>query len=272
MSIRKWLHAWWHPEINWDQWFPDSLKGTNRDYSSFIVLGTGRTGSSLLVSSLRSHPAVLAFSELINPNEIQFNTPPFDNHNRHLIRLRMRRTAEFLDNLVYRPVASSIQAIGFKAFYRHLHEIPALGKYLLAHQDIKTIHLKRRNLLRAFVSSQIAAKTKVYGMSSTDARQKTTVRIDIDKCLRYLQNQSEAVAQYDALLSDRTVLHIEYADLSDRYEATMLNVQTFLGVGPHQLSSNKMKQNPYLLPEIVENFADLQAALRGLPWEQFLAE
>jgi LPS sulfotransferase NodH len=182
----------------------------------------------------------------------------------------MRHTAEFLGNVIYRPVATSIQAVGFKVFYTHLYDVPDLERFLLAHDDIRIVHLKRRNLLHTFISSRIAAKTNVYGISSADAIQKTTIVVDTDKCLRYLQDQQQAIARYDTLLRDRSVLDVQYTDLSDSYESTMARVQAFLDVEPRTLSSSRVKQNPYSLREIVENYDELEEALRGLPWEEFL--
>jgi len=41
-----------------------ALTGPNRTYKKFIVLGHQRSGSSLVIRSLRAHPQVVGFGEL----------------------------------------------------------------------------------------------------------------------------------------------------------------------------------------------------------------
>ena len=59
---------------------PQTSQGPNRSYRRFVVLGHARSGSSLLIGSLRRHPQVVAFGELFVAGRIGFNVEGYDNH------------------------------------------------------------------------------------------------------------------------------------------------------------------------------------------------
>ena len=42
---------------------------SHTDYTPFIIFGMGRTGTTMLVSLLQSHPNCICYSELFHPHE-----------------------------------------------------------------------------------------------------------------------------------------------------------------------------------------------------------
>ena len=137
-------------------------------YSRFIVLGQGRTGSTLLVQALNSHPAIVGFGEIFNFSEflnadaepVQFNIAGWSTDQAADRALRSSDYQRFLRERVFCNHEPLVRAVGFKFHYEHVWgNDPSLAGYLAADKDLRVIHLTRRNRLRTLVSKNLALKT-----------------------------------------------------------------------------------------------------------------
>ncbi len=148
---------------------PDpSTHAHSRAYTRFIILGQGRTGSTLLVQALNSHPAIVGFGEIFNFSEflnadaepVQFNIDGWSPDQATDRALRTSDYARFLRERVFCKHAPEIRAVGFKFHYEHVWgNDPSLAGYLAADTGLRVIHLTRRNRLRTLVSKNLALKT-----------------------------------------------------------------------------------------------------------------
>lgn len=139
-----------------------------RAYSRFIVLGQGRTGSTLLIQALNSHPAIVGFGEIFNFSEflnpdaepVQFNIDGWSTDQAADRALRSSDFKRFLSERVFCDHDPQVRAVGFKFHYEHTWgNDPSLADYLAADTDLRVIHLTRRNRLRTLVSRNLALKT-----------------------------------------------------------------------------------------------------------------
>src|SRR5690349_290006 len=76
----------------------------------FMILGTYRTGSNLLLSLLSAHPAIKTYGELFNLDSLP--------HEKLLEALA--DPVAYLQRRIFRAHAPGIAAVGFKMFYDHL--------------------------------------------------------------------------------------------------------------------------------------------------------
>lgn len=121
------------------------------DFKRFIVLSRSRTGSNMLISFLNSHPNIHAEGEIFSKLNGQ----------------------DYKDVLAkaFSKQPSYIAAKGFKIFYYHpLDDEPdSLWKDLMTLDDLRVIHLKRRNIFRTLISRKLAGMQDVWRIPSSES-------------------------------------------------------------------------------------------------------
>lgn len=249
--------------------FPAEWAGDNRQYVPFIILGSERTGSSLLVQTLRSHPDVVSFGEVLNPVKIGYNTPGFENWRGVRRRARDLASARFMDTGVFCSYRDGIAAVGCKIFYDHVESptfAPARAR-LLEMRNLKVIHLERRNLLRTYLSLVIARRTLTYGTRSIDERTRIRVQLSPTRCADYFTKLTTLRARYARLFAERhQVLDVVYEDFVADRSTHVSRLQRFLDLKPASLRATIIQQEVRPLPEAIENYAALKDHFAATRW------
>lgn len=250
---------------------PPEFEGDHTAYRRFIVLTTPRTGSSFLRQLLRSHPRVVSFGEIFHPGKVHFNTPGFDNKNKALLRFRNREPADFLKAQIFRAYPRHIAAVGFKVFYFHLDtpRFHAARDYLASQPELHVLHLKRRNLLRAYLSNVVMDQTGVAGIMSPAERQTPQVVLDPRECIRYFEDTLRQQDAYAHVFENTNLVTVTYEDLTGNHSAETTRVLTVLGVEPAPLRAKAVRQEVRPLWEVITNYEELRATLSATPWAQF---
>lgn len=143
------------------------------------------------------------------------------------------------------------------------------------------IVLDRRNRLRKLVSSLIAHERRDrYHLPRTASAQLQRVRvntrmIDIDyeskPLLRFLEDYDTQLDQLSALLAPKSPLRLTYEDdCRDDPGVGYRKVCEYIGMRPRRLAPSTSPTNPFPLREMVENFAELEAVLRGTAYAWML--
>src|SRR5579871_4263372 len=83
---------------------------SNTKIQRFMVLGSARTGSNLLLSLLSAHPQVKTYGELFNLDMLP----------KASLTEVLDDPVAYLRQKVYQDHKSEIEAVGFKMFYDHL--------------------------------------------------------------------------------------------------------------------------------------------------------
>jgi len=228
----------------------------HKDYQKFIIITRSRTGSNLLISLLDSHPNIEAYGEMFN-------------------RLH-GRASQRVWNGVFGFKSKSIQLVGFKIFYYHPLDADDNWVWDRVYNDISIpiIHLTRTNLLRTYLSRQIADKTHVWrdekGNKAVDTEDKR-VTLDPDECKAEFIKTEKWVKEADACIVGHRVLQVTYEELTgDGQEACLNRIQEFLKVNPLKLSSGMNRQNAEDIEKLVLNYDELARSLKGTEWERFL--
>lgn len=250
----------------------------------FILLGHGRSGSTLIVRSLEEHPNLRMFGELFHDSERE-RERAFHALNETFGAERTESQfyreggdgAEYLrEGVFYERPWKDISAVGFKMFYVHARGDAGARRawdYLIENEDISVIHLSRTNLLESWVSLRVASITKEWVWYAGSAAKRTQVpplTLDPSECEAYC-NQILAQRQWAAeAFRNHPTLEIEYeADIVQRYQATMDRVHDFLEVPrrpARQVLEKQAKRKPH---EQISNYRDFEEHFRHTLYESF---
>lgn len=254
--------------------FPRHLAGENTDYTAFIVLTDPRSGSSMLIQSLRAHPRIVSFGELFHRRHIGFNTPGFVNRNRTLQSWRNRHPAEFMERMVYRGYGEAVQAVGFKVFHLHLDlpKLEPLRTYLMQKPELRVICLRRTNLLRAFLSRTISASSGVSGIDSPARRSRLRVRLERADCLKYFEKRSRQWTEYDEAFRSNPLHSVTFEALVTAFDGEMERIQRFLNVDTTRLTPRTVQQEVRPLAEAIVNYGELKSEFAGTRWADMFDE
>jgi LPS sulfotransferase NodH len=227
-----------------------------KNYRRFIVLTRDRTGSNMLMQALNSHPQVAADYEIFG-----------------------KLHGESEESILARCFGKQpfyVRAKGFKIFYYHPQDADdsPIWNMLTDMEDLHIVHLKRRNLLRAEVSSRIAYTTGIYGVRSkkeSEQFQKAipTVRFSPEDLERlFAQNRRW---EHDAAIrfAGHPLMEVVYEDMVADFEGEYRRVLVFLGMDYRAPRIDFRKQGAKSLSELVENYDELKRSFSGTEWGAF---
>ena len=257
--------------------------GNHKNYQKFLILCHPRTGSNFLVGLLQSHPQLRAFGEVFTEdNNIYWGYPGYTSQ--QIFDLRYEDPVFFVDKLVYRETfPPSIKAVGFKLLYFQPKQEnqQIIWKYLKEINNLKIIHLTRKNIFHTYVSHQVAKITNQFtsieqeqNNSSNDRNLFKPFFVDYDRCLLAFENISRWEVEYGNIFNKSTQIYynITYEALIENFEEETSQLQKFLGVDHHQLTSYTKKQIKKSIKEIVINYECLKEQFQNSCWSNFFDE
>lgn len=271
-----------------------SAKSPVSEHTRFIIFGGARTGSNLLVSALNSSPEIICFRELFRfmDDSIDFGVNGYDDDDAADLELRNRDFSAFLGQRIF-VETRGVNAVGFKVHDSHFYGFAGLKEWLVQQRDIRILHLRRRNLLRMLVSTEIAKATGEW-IDPVPPGLLQSIRHPARSMTRLLRRKpgerkprrgplslspqeyrdfflkTEIISkQYDELFSEHHVRTIYYEDLIADLRGTLDSVQEFLGASPRQLKVGTKRQNLEPLETLLSNYAELRSEFMGTPCEPF---
>lgn len=246
-------------------------------YTKFIILGMGRTGSNFLATSLQSQKNVIAFGEIFNnshQDRVSWMYPGYRS-TRAALELRDRDPQAFINTLVFRRMRRNIAAVGFKLFYYHARETQwaCIWPYLRDMQGLKIIHLKRRNLLKTYLSMSRALNDRQW-MARSEARvaRKEALELDYNEVLKGFRNIRQWEDENTRYFSGKPMLDVYYEDLTGDYPREMSRVQEFLGLPLVPARPLTRKQSVQGLAESISNYEELKNRFGDSEWRVFFEE
>jgi len=244
-------------------------------YQPFVILGTARTGSTMLWSYLNSHPDILCLRGVYGSrNKINFGKfygeLPEEYHSSELIKLRNERPIEFLENYVWKEYSKPFKAVGFKYFYdhdRHLAKKNEIINYFTENKAIKFLHIKRDNLLATLFSYKRALAQQLWTKTNTDFR----TSISVQECNDYFQQILDCQKLFDELFTDRT-LQVNYDNLLNATEQTLQEVLDFIGVNAISLTTETSKNIETKLSDCITNYTELKTHFKSTDYAKYFNE
>ena len=255
---------------------PPALRGESTDYTKFLILCSPRTGSNMLVSLLASNPATLSMAELFDHRTVYFSVQVenrgLKNGDEAWLQVKRENPTQFL-NCIFGSYSNTIRAVGFKFFYHH--DISACGRgvvwdALVGMRDLRIVHLRRRNTLRALVSLEIAKSTQRF-VTFTEGAEMVRVKLEMDTILHALQSTAQSEHEQRVLWDSHDLHEVWFEDLAMNPIAVTRAVEHFLDVpvGPEP-TTPLFRQNPRSISDMVANYSDLCNTLTGTPFEWML--
>jgi hypothetical protein len=182
--------------------------------------------------------------------------------------------AKFLHDLVFYDHYWHPVAVGFKLFYhqaRNDENGRQAWEYLIAHKDIRVIHLVRYNVLESMLSLRIAFQTNEWASLKNGVHSPVKISDPLhfspEECEGYFSQIEKFQLWARATFSEHPSLEVEYeADLCRRFQATMHRVQDFLEV-PRRRARKLLKKQAQLKPtEQIGNYRELKAHFAHTPY------
>lgn len=262
ISARYWVRSLTN-ELSGLPPHPKHYSGSNRDYQRFILIAHARSGSSMVLGALKTHPQIFSFNEIFVSGSIDFQIKGYDNHSVELLRLRMKSPDNFLDQYIYSPYKPSIRAVGFKLFPEQIDNTKGLWQWLERNSDVRVIDLCRSNLLATYTSYLIAVKTKTFAIKDESQRKNTRVQIDPKKFLAEFEKRESYNRKIQNCLRHHSVLKVFYEDVVADPHECFKQMQDFLGVDHQFIETPTIKQQTLPLSEVITNFEDLRQYFSG---------
>jgi|SRR5882724_7132365 len=245
------------------------------DYRRFVILGTARSGSTLLTGHLNAHSEALAFGELFrSPDAIGWDMAPFLTcQGPRLLALYRSDPLEFLHRYVFRRWPRSYAAVGFKLFYHHARSGPhaILWDRLAADESLSILHIKRRNLLEQFYSLQLAHKTEVWSITRPQRARPPAIRLEVEACRKHFAWVREGQQACERLFTGHRMKEVHFEDLAENQDREMAAIQAFLGLRGETTSPKTARQRTEPLSELVANYEELKNAFASGPCAGFFA-
>jgi len=229
-------------------------------YKRFIILSRKRTGSSLMHSFLNASPYILARGEVFQV-------------------LKQRNHRDIL-NWVFSRHPFFIKAVGFKIHYDHPADNYHCGIWddLKAMENLRVIHLTRKNILRSYLSEKIAKESGVWATKNSAGTTGNRMgnKAMVDFSVEELTNVFEKTQAYEQtaveMFTGHPILDMHYEALANNPETEINRVADFLNI-PHFHPRTKLKkQNPRKLSDMIFQYHELKDAFSNTPWQDFFIE
>ena len=250
----------------------------------FTIISYPRTGSTYLVKVLNNCSSLTCFSELFHSdkdafkrsfldNELTVSRNIFDNFKsiskiEKLFDLRNKNPFKFL-SMVF---SSGSTAVGFKIFPGQNDVV--LDK-LLGDKTINKIILIRENLIRSFVSEQVALKTGKRDRFSQDEKPVLNkIMFDVDLFNKYAEKIQLQFSNYENYLrsTNQEYLKLSYEEITDVFPVKKISRYLGLDLNDIVLSVKQEKQNPFPLIDMLINYTEVKAKLENSKWQKYLVD
>lgn len=220
----------------------------------------GRSGSTVVANQLGQHPGLVWAREMIDP------------------RHRFDRDSA-VAAVAAEVRAASPRRFGFEVKFYHLRRAGLQLAPFLEQLDRmgfdRFIVVRRRNLLRKVVSSQVARTTGEWHWHAGSEPPLRTVRIEPERVpveggqrplAAIIDGYLEDFRRLERALGSRARLDLVYEDDIQADPAVAARRATaFLGLPPHAARIRLARTTPWPLHQVVENLAEVRAHLAATP-------
>lgn len=236
----------------------------------FMIACAARTGSTMLVRTLRSHPALVVHGEVWGERMVGLDGPlareceadpaVFDALQRARFEHPEDCMRRFLD-------AHGAQATGFKLKFDELvrPEWNGIRRLVEADTALRIVFLHRRDLLRRYLSHQVVLhQTGITNVPVGGTLPEVApFAVDIDDCLRDIAETRRREREFEAAFAAHPSMHVVYEDLAADPQAQCDRVFGFLGLAPTpvRVATERIVRTP--AESLALNYPELQAALRA---------
>ena len=228
----------------------------------FVILFVERAGSTYLITTINSHPEIVAVTEKFDALR-QMGKGAQDQ-------------LEWAEKFLTPPLIGRNQAIGFKTKLVDVLDRDGFAELLHRYQ-CRIIQLQRRNSIKAVVST-INARRQWENSGNwnllNESDRLSAFTVDLDEFSNLLQQREawdQDVEHYVQRLQLPT-LRLFYEDLLEDQDVFIQRAFSFLEVKPQPVQGKTLKNTRDNLREVVLNFDELRAKYVNTPYEPMFDE
>lgn len=236
-------------------------------YTPFVVACAGRDGSTWLGDMLAGHHEIRWGGEILHLNSLNDEYRGFPD------------ARSLLTKFTFNPESAECRAAGLKYVpWMDGSVYPEVADgldFLRSLSGLKVIFLRRDNLLRQFLSKRLAAQTGVYGVRSDKEDRYTRPQIEIDvetlhdNLLKMAVDYAQLVVEFHGFPS----LGVTYESLKQNLTGEFSRICRFLGISVEAPITPQLRvQERRTLPQIIKNYDEVSAVLKGTRWDHMLRD
>lgn len=261
----------------------------------FVVVGTQRSGSTLVASLLDSVPTIRCAEEILleeDPPDPQsyryFRRSALSIWSRALLS-RSRCVVDYVDAF-FAGAHPTLDAVGFKLMYNQLvdrrlamvayHHAWTVRSFYsrklirsLRERDVLVVHLVRPNTLEVLVSRRLAESTNVWHSREGARKERIKVTLEPKTVCNELEAIEAGTRAVDSVFAGFRCLRVSYSDVSRRPGEALQPVLCDLGVkttGPIRTPLRKL--SPQFVGDSIRNFEVVEARLAGTRFHWMTAD
>ena len=232
-----------------------------------MIACAARTGSTMLVRTLRGHPNLVMHGEVWGDTMVGLDGPlaaacADPATHAELEALRFRDPVAALERFME---AHGARAVGFKLKFDELvrAQWAPLRALLEADERLGIVFLHRRDLLRRYLSHQVVLRQTGVTVVAAGATPPPVqpFAIDVDDLLRDIAQTRARTHAFERSFAAHPCLHVDYESLAADPQEECARVYRFLGLDPRpvRVATEKIvRQSPY---ELILNHDEVRAAL-----------
>ncbi len=244
----------------------------------YMLLGTQRSGTTLVHGTLRQYPEITAYDEVfLASRKADFTYANF---------VRRQAGGRFRDACLRSSVVNayldqllacddqSIAAIGFKIMYDQLglvpYRYPSVFHYA-KRKGLKIIHVVRANVFRIVISQTLARHRKQFHLTDDDKPSLDPITVDPRWLLRRIEKISRQQETWRQKIANSDHMEIRYEDFVARKESSVGSLLRYLGVPSTDFRFSGLKKiSPHEMDETISNFDEVRKALEQSPFARML--
>jgi LPS sulfotransferase NodH len=253
--------------------------GSYRD-NIYMITCAARTGSTMLVYLLRSHPEICSHGEIFSPGKIRGLSGTY---------LSKHAQPEFIDRLsaerdrdpikfLYK-IALDLQgkkAVCFKLKHDELilPEYKTLRDEIVNDRDFQIIHVRRENLLRRYLSHYIANYVTHLTVAIRGQVIPEVPRVELDphECQRDFEAVRSRELEFVELFAQHPGFSISYEEMVAGDAKKIRALLDFMGVSPRKLTTTTRRLGCDDLRQVIANFEELCRYFAGSPYSKFFEQ
>ena len=240
--------------------------------NNIMMLHNGRCGSTVVGNLLAQNPNIHWASELYEPiiskwkeeNQQEYAylaKEPIVGNPMEVLKNSMNETTKPYYGVVFKPFHFAIANSSATEFLNQ--------SFLLNFTYF--ILIRRKNRLRIIVSDKVARKKNTWHSRGDDIAKLETIRLPLNQhkpLVKRIRNSEKQMQEVETLLAGKNVLNLTYEDdIEQDPQSAYRSICEFVNMEATKASVNYNKTNPFPLKDIIENFAEVKAALHNTPYE-----
>jgi len=245
----------------------------------YMITCPARTGSTMLVHLLRSHPEICSHSEV-------FSSPGTLGGMAGSYEIKRRAEPDFVERLAAEKDRDPIKflykivldlqgrkAVCFKLKHDELvlPEYKVLRDEIVNDRDFRIIHLRRENLLRRYLSHYIANRVTgvTWVVRSQAIPEVQPVVLDPHDCQKDFETVLGREKEFAELFAEHPGFSISYEEMIAPDAEKIQSLLDFIGVSRRELTTTTRKLGGDDLRQVIANFEELRTYFAGSPYSKF---